>query len=144
MDNNQEEELCNQFAFAAMPSPSRTSHQKKSAGEDGKSLGKCSDDNTTALHDMIASALIGLQKPWAVHLLLRCLPMTSPDIENSDLSGEPVDDISICDFLSGKKKEQHYARLNFPHRSILLQITHLKGPTRYGPQVEEVHRAIII
>ena len=44
---NQEEAFCNQFA--AMPSPSRTSHQKKSAGEDGKSLGKCSDDNTTAL-----------------------------------------------------------------------------------------------
>ena len=47
---NQEEALCNQFA--AMPSPSRTSHQKKSAGEDGKSLGKCIDDNTTSLHDM--------------------------------------------------------------------------------------------
>ena len=58
---NQEEALCHQFA--AMPSPSRTSHQKKSAGEDGKSLGKCSDDNTTALHDMIASALIGSTLP---------------------------------------------------------------------------------
>jgi hypothetical protein len=111
VDKNQEEALCNQFA--AMPSPSRPSQQQKSAGEDGKSLGKCSDDSTSALHDMITDALIVLEKDWNGHLLLRCLPMTSQDIENPDMSGEPVDDINICDYLSGKKKEQHYVRLNF-------------------------------
>ena len=100
VDKNQEEALCNQFA--AMPSPSRR-----------KSLDKCSDDNTPALHDMIASALIGLEKDWTGQLLLRCLPMTSQDVKDADASGEPLDDINICDYLSGKKKEQHYVRLNF-------------------------------
>ena len=111
VDKNQEQSLCNQFA--AMPSPSRPSQQQNSAGEDGKSLDKCSDDNTTALHDMIASSLIGLEKDWTGQLMLQCLPMTSQDMKKSDVSWEPFDDINICDYLSGKKKEQHYVRLNF-------------------------------
>jgi hypothetical protein len=106
VDKNEEEVLCNQFA--AMPSPSRP--QKNSAG---KSLDKGSNDNTTALHDMIASTLIAMEKGWEGLLLLRCLPMTSQDIKNSQVLWEPFDDINICDYLAGKKKDQHYVRLNF-------------------------------
>src|SRR5210317_2354582 len=99
VDKNQEQSLCNQFA--AMPSPSRPSQQQNSAGDDGKSLDKCSDDNTTtALHDMIASSLIGLEKDWTGQLMLQCLPMTSQDMKKSDVSWEPFDDINICDYLS--------------------------------------------
>lgn len=126
VDKNQEEELCNQFA--AMPSPSRKSQQTHSADEDGKSLGKCSDDNTTSLHDMIESALILLEKDWNGHLLLRCLPMTLQDIKNPNISGEPVDDINICDYLSGKKKAQQFVRLNF-------------SPSEYPPSDKPFERA---
>ena len=108
-NKNQEEALCTQFA--AMHSPSRPSQQKNTSGEDLKSLGKCSDDSTTALHDMVESALIGLQKDWKGRLVLKCLPMTLQDVENPEVSGEPYDDINICDYLGGQKEK--CIRLNF-------------------------------